>query len=70
MGRHFIIITDQKSLKFLMDQCIMGEDQLKWTSKLMGLDFEIHYRPGKENGVADVLSRRMNFAALSVVLFD
>ena len=41
MGRHFIILTDQKSLKFLSDQRVLGEEQFKWTSKLMGLDFEI-----------------------------
>ena len=31
MGRHFIILTDQKSLKFLSDQRVLGEEQFKWT---------------------------------------
>ena len=65
LGRHFIILTDQKSLKFLTKQRVMGEEYFRWTSKLMGLDFEIQYRPGKENGVADALSRKMTFSALS-----
>lgn len=65
LGRHFIILTDQKSLKFLTEQRVMGEEYFRWTSKLMGLDFEIQYRPGKENGVADALSRKMTFSALS-----
>ena len=51
LGRHFIILTDQKSHKFLTKQRVMGEEYFRWTSKLMGLDFEIQYRPEKENGV-------------------
>lgn len=70
LGRHFIILTDQKSLKFLTEQRVMGEEYFRWTSKLMGLDFEIQYRPGKENGVADALSRKMTFSALSSVHFE
>ena len=38
LGHHFIIMTDQRSLKFLTEQQLFGEDQLKWTSKLMGMD--------------------------------
>lgn len=70
LGRHFIILTDQKSLKFLTEQRVMGEEYFRWTSKLMGLDFEIQYIPGKENGVADALSRKMTFSALSSVHFE
>ena len=70
MGRHFIILTDQKSLKFLCDQRVLGEEQFKWTSKLIGFDFEIQYKPGTQNRVADALSRRMSYAALSTVQFD
>ena len=67
LGRHFIICIDQKSLKFLTNQGLMGEVQIKWSTKLMGLDFEIHYRPGRENNAVDALSRQMTFAALSMV---
>ena len=41
LGRHFIVHTDQKSFKFLVDQKVMGEEQHKWISKLLGFDFEI-----------------------------
>ena len=65
LGQHFVILTDQKSLKFLTDQRLLGEDQLKWTAKLLGMDFEIRYRPGFENKAVDALSRQMMFGAIS-----
>ena len=56
LGHHFIICTDQRSLKFLTEQQVLGDDQFKWMTKLMGLDFEIQYKPGLENRGADALS--------------
>lgn len=67
MGRHFIIRTDQKSLKFLTEQQVLGEEQFKWISKLAGYDFEIQYKPGKDNSAADAMSRRSSYCALSVI---
>jgi len=58
MGHHFIIRTDQKALKFLLEQRVMDEEQQKWVSKLLGYQFEIRYKPRKENTVADALSRK------------
>ena len=57
LGRHFIIKTDHFSLKYLMEQPITTPFQGKWLSKLMGFDYEICYKKGKENVVADGLSR-------------
>ncbi|WVZ23326.1 hypothetical protein V8G54_001870 [Vigna mungo] len=70
MGSHFVVHTDQKSLRFLADQRIMGEEQQKWISKLMGFDFEIRYKPGCENRAADALSRKLQYSALSTVQFN
>ncbi|GJR81588.1 putative mitochondrial protein, partial [Tanacetum coccineum] len=58
LGRKFTVVTDQKSLKFLLDQRVIEGDHQRWISKLSGYDFEIVYRPGKENGFADALLRR------------
>ena len=71
MGRHFKIKTDQRSLRFLMDQRLVGPDQQKWLMKLLGFDFEVQYQPGSENRAADALSRKngdvMDLAAFSIV---
>ena len=70
LGRHFVILTNQRSLKFLTKQHLMGEDQFKWTSKLIGLDFEIRFRSRLENKAANALSRQMMYSIVSVVHSD
>lgn len=40
-----------------MEQRKIGGDCQKWVAKLMAFDFEISYKPGANNRVADDLSR-------------
>jgi hypothetical protein len=65
LGRRFIIQTDQRSLKYLLEQRITTPEQQKWVAKLLGYDYEIQYRPGRENSVADALSRRPDSPTLN-----
>lgn len=58
LGRKFVVRTDQRSLRHLWEQKITTTAQEKWLVKLMGYDFTIEYKKGKENLVADALSRR------------
>lgn len=55
--RPFVIKTDRKDLKFLLEQKLRTGNQLKWITKVMQFDFEIEYKKVKENKVVDALSR-------------
>ncbi|RVW48758.1 Transposon Tf2-8 polyprotein [Vitis vinifera] len=66
LGRRFTIQTDQRSLKYLLEQRILTPEQQKWMSKLVGYDYEIVYKPGKTNQAADALSRNMTSPCLNV----
>nr|GEV43096.1 reverse transcriptase [Tanacetum cinerariifolium]GEV47655.1 reverse transcriptase [Tanacetum cinerariifolium] len=58
LDRHFKIKTDHFSLKYLLDQRLTIPFQTKWLPKLLGCDYEISYKKGAKNGVADALSRK------------
>jgi hypothetical protein len=53
----FTIKTDHQALSFLEEQTLHSEWQKKAMAKLMGLQFKVVYRKGKENVAADALSR-------------
>ncbi|KAL0446469.1 UNVERIFIED_CONTAM: Retrovirus-related Pol polyprotein from transposon [Sesamum latifolium] len=57
MGNHFIIRTDQKSLKHILDQRVDSILQQKWITKLLGLSYEVQYKKGSDNRAADALYR-------------
>ncbi|WVZ22625.1 hypothetical protein V8G54_001169 [Vigna mungo] len=57
IGRSFKVYSDQKSLRHLLHQKISTEAQQNWLAKLLGYQFEVIYKPGPENKVADSLSR-------------
>ncbi|KAJ4772249.1 polyprotein [Rhynchospora pubera] len=57
VGAPFIIRTDQISLKHLLEQRVSTTLQHKGLCTLLGLDYVIEYKKGKENRVADALSR-------------
>ena len=57
LGNHFIVVTDHNLLKYLQTQPTLSRRQARWSEFLAEFDFEIVYRPGKGNVVADALSR-------------
>ena len=57
-GTQFDVITDHAALRFLKTQPNLSRRQARWVETLEQYDFEIIYRPGASNVVADALSRR------------
>ena len=47
LGHRFIIRTDQKSLRNLMDQSLQTPEQQEWLHRFLGYDFTIKYKPEK-----------------------
>jgi hypothetical protein len=43
----------------LLEQKVGTPLQQKWITKLLGYEFVVEYKPGKENKVVDALSRKM-----------
>lgn len=56
LERKFIVKTEQRFLKFLLEQRVIQPQHQKWIAKLLGYTFEVIYRPGKENTAVDALS--------------
>lgn len=61
IGRHFKLITDQRSVSFMFDtkhsSKIKNEKIQRWRLELSCYSYDIVYRPGNENIVADTFSR-------------
>lgn len=61
VGRRFKIVTNLHSLRCLLEQRVT-------TAELVGFDYEIVYRPGKDNSAANALSRRETSGYLSLMV--
>ena len=65
-GQHFTLITDQKAVSFMFDQSKKGKIEndkiMSWRTELSCHNFDIQYRLGKDNIVADCLSRNTAYS--------
>ena len=60
-SRHPIkVYTDYKNLEYFTTMKVLNRRQAHWADYLSLFDFKIIYRPGRENGKADALSRRVD----------
>ena len=52
------IYTDHKALEYFMSSKALNARQARWSEVLSQFFFQIMYRPGRKNKLADSLSRR------------
>eukprot|EP00253_Pinus_taeda_P022539 PITA_22539 len=60
VGRKFLLMTDHHSLTSYFSQPTLNARQARWVDFLGNFDFEIKHLKGKENRVADALSRKVH----------
>ena len=58
LGMQFIVKTNNVSSTYFKTQAKLTPKQARWQEFLAEFDFEILYNPGKQNVVADALSRK------------
>ncbi|OWZ00234.1 Retrovirus-related Pol Polyprotein from transposon 17.6 [Phytophthora megakarya] len=66
-GRRFTIVTDHVALKWLMTSTNLTGKLHRWALTLQEFDFDVKYRPGSTNVVADALSRAPTAKALTAI---
>ncbi|KAL7596133.1 hypothetical protein Lser_V15G29757 [Lactuca serriola] len=59
-AKEFVIHSDHESLKFLKGQHKLNKRHARWMEFIETFPYVIRYKKGKENVVADALSRRHN----------
>lgn len=60
-GQKFHVLTDHKSLIYLKKQSHLSPRQTRWMEFLSQFSFDIQYKPGHTNTVANALSRRNDY---------
>ncbi|GFW54212.1 retrovirus-related Pol polyprotein from transposon opus [Trichonephila clavipes] len=74
MGKHFEVFTDQQAAAFVFNQQhgskIKNEKLIRCRLQLASFKFDIIYRPGKQNVIADTLSRITGAITLRVDLYN
>ncbi|KAH7513575.1 hypothetical protein FEM48_Zijuj12G0214800 [Ziziphus jujuba var. spinosa] len=68
LKKPFIVQTDQRILKFLMEQRITTPTQVRWLPKLMGYQYSIEYKKSKNNCGADALSQQVDITCHAISL--
>jgi hypothetical protein len=70
VGGRFVVKSDHNSLKYLLEHKELNERQHKWVSRIQAYDFDIEFFKGKNNVVANALSRRPSILAIIGVIVD
>ena len=75
MWRHYLLskrltlMSDHNGLRYLFDQPNLSAKQARWLATISKFEFEIKYIKGKENMVADVLSKQIQVNHIKIMSF-
>jgi len=69
-GRHVVFETDHHPLKYIKTQKNLSHMHARWLDTISEYDIEIRYKPGKENTIADGLSRRPDLEISNIQTLD
>ena len=69
-GKTFLVITDHQCLKYLQTFKNPNSRMVRWLMSLQDFSFEVVYRSGKQNVVADALSRLENSDNSEINMFE
>ena len=67
LSQPFKLVTDHKSLKWIFSQSELNIQKRQWVEYLQEFNFEITYKPGRENQDAHALSRKVQVLAVSII---
>lgn len=65
LGSRFKILTDNVATSYFQKQRKLTPKQARWQDFLAEFDYDLEYKPGKANVVADALSRKAEFSSIS-----
>nr|GFC60058.1 hypothetical protein CTI12_AA187700 [Tanacetum cinerariifolium] len=65
LGSRFVIKTDNIAMSYFQTQKKLSPKQARWQDFLAEFDYQLEYKSGKANVVADALSRKAEFAAIT-----
>lgn len=67
LGSKFVVRTDNVATSYFQTQKKLSPKQARWQDFLAEFDMELQYKPGRENHVADALSRKAELAAVCLL---
>ena len=66
LGSHFSILTDNVATTYFQTQKKLSPKQARWQDFLAEFDYQLKYKPGKANVIADALSRKAELSSLTL----
>jgi transposase InsO family protein len=69
-GQEFVVKTDHQALQYVQQQQKLSRRMTRWIEELQQYNVKIEYRPGKQQVIADALSRRPDLLDSATVPAD